>query len=68
MRRFTKLALERIRPIPIMTAEEVDEYVGDPPIMDDNHPYLEYPLFRNTDSPEIMGLKSLAEFRASRRR
>jgi spermidine synthase len=66
LRRITDEPVKTVLPIPIMTAAEVDRFCGDAPVMTDDHPYLEFPLFRNGDpSLQLMRMQDLVPFTRS---
>lgn len=65
VRRFSTAPLMRLLPVPVMSGEDVDRFCGSAPIMDDQHPYLEFPLLRNRGQGALMTWGHLKQFLAS---
>jgi spermidine synthase len=60
--RFTSAPVDSLIPVPILVDEEVDEFCGAANVMDDAHPYLEFPLFRNTGRRDKMSFGPFFEW------
>jgi hypothetical protein len=52
--RFTPGPIDPLLPILVLTDAEIDDFCSTAPEMDDAHPYLEFPLFRNAGKRELM--------------
>jgi hypothetical protein len=59
LRRFTPASIDQLLPIPILIDAEIDDFCSTAPLMDDAHPYLEFPLFRNAGKRELMSFDPL---------
>lgn len=62
VRRFTDERLERLLPVPILSDGDIDDFCGTAIPMDDDHPYLEFPLFRNAGEQVMMDFRPILEW------
>jgi spermidine synthase len=62
LRRFSDRPTDELLPVRVLVDFEIDDFCGDAPVMDDAHPYLEFPLFRNAGDRELMGFRPIFEW------
>jgi hypothetical protein len=62
LRRFTSAPIEVLLPILVMVDGEVDDFCAPARAMDDAHPYLEFPLFRNAGNREVMSFTPILDW------
>jgi spermidine synthase len=66
--RFSDAPLEALLPQVLFVDAEVDAFCGDAPILSDDHPILEFPLFRNAGNEAWMHFGPIREWLAARGR
>jgi spermidine synthase len=54
LRQFTSLPVAQFLPLAILKNEQVLAFCGTARALDDHHPFLEFPLFRNAGSRDLM--------------
>lgn len=62
VRRFIAGPIEASFPVALLRGEELDEFCGEVDLLDDAHPFLEFPLFRNAGRTDLMNAKPLTDF------
>jgi len=62
VRQFTQNPIERLLPVPVLSDGDIDDFCGEAALMDDNHPYLEFPLFRNVGRRTLMDFRPILEW------
>jgi spermidine synthase len=68
VRRFTDRPLEWLLPMLVLSDGDVDLFCGAAPLMDDDHPYLEFPLVRNAGRNVLMDFRPIMEWLRARGR
>jgi hypothetical protein len=68
VRRFSDRPLKRLLPILVLSDGDVDLFCGAAPLMDDDHPYLEFPLVRNAGRGVLMDFRPILEWLRARGR
>jgi len=61
VRRFSDAPPGRLLPRPVLREAEIDAFCGTPPILRDAHPFLEFPLFRNSGRSVRMDFETLLD-------
>jgi spermidine synthase len=67
IRRFTPEPGEQVLPAEVMRGPAVYVFCGAAPLLDDAHPFLEFPLFRNSGRTDVMDREILSRFTEQRR-
>ena len=62
VRQFVDGPLDTLLPIPAMRGAQISEFCGDARILDDAHPFLEFPLFRNAGRKDLMEHEAFLAF------
>jgi spermidine synthase len=62
LRRFTPAPIEQLVPILVLVDADVDDFCSHARVMDDAHPYLEFPLFRNAGNRELMSFEPIFDW------
>jgi spermidine synthase len=60
--RFTSGPIDPLLPILVLTDAEIDDFCATAPVMDDAHPYLEFPLFRNAGKRDLMSFDPILDW------
>jgi spermidine synthase len=62
VRQFSDAPLARLLPRQALHDAEIDAFCGAGPLLEDAHPFLEFPLFRNAGRSDAMRFEPLLEF------
>jgi spermidine synthase len=62
VRRFTDAPLESLLPMLVLSDNDIDDFCGPAALMDDDHPYLEFPLLRNAGRDSLMNFRPILDW------
>jgi spermidine synthase len=62
LRRFTSAPIGELLPIPVLVDADIDDFCSTARVMDDAHPYLEFPLFRNAGRRDLMSFDPIFDW------
>src|SRR5262249_34795661 len=62
LRRITPAPMDQLLPIQVLADAEIDDFCSTARVMDDAHPCLEFPLFRNAGNRDLMNFKPLFDW------
>jgi spermidine synthase len=68
VRRFTDRPLESVLPMLVLSDGDIDLFCGAAPLLDDDHPYLEFPLVRNAGRNVLMDFEPILRWLRARGR